>query len=294
MGMATSSDGIHWTKYPGNPVFLKGNPGEWDGSWIESPSVIFDSVSNEYLMWYNGVDTSTWKVQIGLATSSDGTTWNKHPDNPILRTGNWGEYDDIWLGTPSVLKTGNIYEMWYSATSTNSYNGTTEQFDTISMCYATSQDGINWIKYAGNPLFNNYTAPYDSLIDTGGPWAPSVIFNHLTNTYMMWYEAHGGNYDFSFSLATASNADLNIHHHAQIIPDIHIYPVPFSDELKITNIPATCRVQLFNVTGMLVYDECFSGLSFDHIISTSLLPSGLYVLQVSGTTFSISFKALKF
>ncbi|OFX56552.1 MAG: hypothetical protein A2046_09695, partial [Bacteroidetes bacterium GWA2_30_7] len=229
IGVATSNDGINWYKHPNNPIFTKGNVGEWDGSWVESTNVNFDTVTGEYKMWYNGVDTTTWKINIGLATSTDGVNWSKYVNNPVVQTGNWGEYDDMWLGTPTVLKMDNFYEMWYSATSTNSYNYVTASFDTVSICYATSIDGINWLKHSNNPLFHTFTAPYDSLVDRGGPWAPSVIFNPNTNSFMMWFEAHGGNSNFNISLATAPKTNTNIVEYHSMESDIIVYPNPFSE-----------------------------------------------------------------
>ncbi|PLW94130.1 MAG: hypothetical protein C0592_03835 [Marinilabiliales bacterium] len=200
IGVAFSPDGINWTKSPANPIFTKGNMGEWDGTWIESPAVIRDENTGELMMWYNGVDTATWKIQIGLATSPDGINWTKYAGNPVLQHGNWGEYDDSWLGTPAVIFKNNHYEMWYSATSSNDYNIATYSFDTISICFAYSDDGIQWNKHPQNPLFNTGTAPYDSLLEHGGPWAPDVVYIPDSSTYYLWYEAAGG-----FLLATSDS-----------------------------------------------------------------------------------------
>jgi len=51
-----------------------------------------------------------------------------------------------------ILKEGNTYHMWYSG-----YNHTgpnPEGAKTISLGYATSPDGITWIRYSGNPIFD--------------------------------------------------------------------------------------------------------------------------------------------
>jgi len=104
IGLAYSPDGINWTREASNPVFIKGTFGDWDGTWVESPTIVWDSISGLYSMWYNGVDTATWKVLIGLATSSDGVSWTRYAGNPVLNTGAWGSCDDIWLGTPALLR----------------------------------------------------------------------------------------------------------------------------------------------------------------------------------------------
>jgi sucrose-6-phosphate hydrolase SacC (GH32 family) len=227
IGVAHSPDGIHWTKDPLNPIFTKGNTGQWDQTWVESPAVLYDNTSGEYKMWYNGVDTANWRIHIGLATSNDGIHWTRYPGNPILSAGNWGSYDDMWLGTPAVIYKGGKYEMWYSSTSTRSYNPPLSKFDTINICYATSTNGINWIKFPGNPLFNTYTALYDTLIDTDGPWAPDVVFNNKTNKYQLWFECLGG-----FSYATAPDSIAGIKELLTIYP-ITLYPNPSSGEFII-------------------------------------------------------------
>jgi predicted GH43/DUF377 family glycosyl hydrolase len=65
IGYATSSDGIVWTKYAGNPVLDLGAPGEWDDYHVYTPSVLFKD--GTYKMWYSGEDGSN--DRIGYATS---------------------------------------------------------------------------------------------------------------------------------------------------------------------------------------------------------------------------------
>ncbi len=65
IGLATSSDGISdWTKYTSNPV-LGPSPGQWDGVWIEGPSIIYenDSLFMRYACYNNLL------FRIRLATS---------------------------------------------------------------------------------------------------------------------------------------------------------------------------------------------------------------------------------
>lgn len=55
--------------------------------------------------------------------------------------------------------------------------------DTIRVGLAVSFDGINWIKYPGNPIMDTYTPP----LDIRGPWAPDVIILP-DGSFIMWYE----------------------------------------------------------------------------------------------------------
>ncbi len=90
MGYATSTNGIDWNKYGGNPVFFTGVSGEWDDTNVAAPHVLFDQ--GEYRMWYAGFGGSDFKWQRGYAVSPDGVTWSKYEENPILTADNSGEW----------------------------------------------------------------------------------------------------------------------------------------------------------------------------------------------------------
>ena len=76
---ATSTDGVHWDKWP-NPVLLRGAPGEWDAGFVQPGAVIRDG--GIYRMWYGGcVSGDLGPCETGYATSPDGVTWTKFPDD---------------------------------------------------------------------------------------------------------------------------------------------------------------------------------------------------------------------
>ncbi len=276
IGIAYSPDGIHWTKDTNNPVFTKGIPGTWDDTWIESPAGWFNDTANEYWMYYNGVDTTTWKIQIGLAVSDDGVNWARHPLNPLIETSPYGMHDDIWLGTPCLIYDSGLFELWYSSTSTRSYDTTIKGFDTIYLCYAYSSDGINWTKYAGNPLFVTQTAPYDSATDTGGPWAPDVVFNSAANEYQMWYETAAG-ICFASAPVTVGNRRLK----SATGCGIKIFPNPALSAITILfpDRVEDATIQLFNNCGLLIstwYPVCGDTWNTD----ISRLRAGIYLFKV--------------
>ena len=68
IGLATSPDGIDWTKESTNPVLDIGSSGSWDDEDVLNPSVLL--IDTTYFMWYTG--NGGGNNQIGLATSSDG------------------------------------------------------------------------------------------------------------------------------------------------------------------------------------------------------------------------------
>jgi hypothetical protein len=66
--------------------------------------------------------------------------------------------------------------MWYSSYLNSASPG--------YIGYATSPDGINWTKYAGNPIFGPGTAAWEQ----GGPNACSVM--PVQGGYEIWYDAY--------------------------------------------------------------------------------------------------------
>lgn len=90
IGMATSEDGITWTKYTHNPVMQSEIEGEWDfRGGAERPRVV--NTPDGYVMLYrSGTD-------LGLAISNDGITWEKYAHNPVI--------------TGEMVETGN--SLWF-------------------------------------------------------------------------------------------------------------------------------------------------------------------------------------
>jgi beta-1,2-mannobiose phosphorylase / 1,2-beta-oligomannan phosphorylase len=114
IGYATSVDGIVWTKYERNPVLSVGPRSAWDGKTVQDPCVI--KTEGVYRMWYGGAsyDFQKFGQQTGYAESSDGISWIKSGDNPVLKRGNPGSWDANTASFPSVLIEGELIKMWYT------------------------------------------------------------------------------------------------------------------------------------------------------------------------------------
>jgi predicted GH43/DUF377 family glycosyl hydrolase len=61
-GLATSEDLINWKKYPGNPVFSRGEEGEWDEGAIWFTTV--EKIDGIYYMWYEGYGGGTARTEV--------------------------------------------------------------------------------------------------------------------------------------------------------------------------------------------------------------------------------------
>jgi predicted GH43/DUF377 family glycosyl hydrolase len=103
-GHAESTDGVHWTRHPDNPVVEVGRyPGAWDSSVAENSFVVFDGTT--YHMLYTGGNDIV--VSIGYAFSGDGIDWTKYGDSWVL-TGSEG----ATTNSP-VYFDGETFHTWY-------------------------------------------------------------------------------------------------------------------------------------------------------------------------------------
>ena len=75
IGHASSKDGIHWVKDPGNPVLRPGGVGEWDAGATWDPFVLYED--GVFKMWYGGEQKGRRDFQCGYAISKDGTRFTK-------------------------------------------------------------------------------------------------------------------------------------------------------------------------------------------------------------------------
>lgn len=72
IGYASSSDGINWNRFSGNPVLHLGSSGSWESFTLSMHSVIFED--STFKMWYGARDDYYQAFQIGYATSPLGPT----------------------------------------------------------------------------------------------------------------------------------------------------------------------------------------------------------------------------
>jgi len=76
----------HFEPYKGNPIFEAAEPGRWDARIRERGWILRDG--DRWRLWYTGYDGSReGPKQLGLATSTDGLNWTRHPGNPLRSAG---------------------------------------------------------------------------------------------------------------------------------------------------------------------------------------------------------------
>ncbi|MEK6645230.1 MAG: hypothetical protein AABY84_00935 [Candidatus Firestonebacteria bacterium] len=157
IGLAISKDGIKFKKYDGNPVFCKGEKGEWDQQAVDDPWVI--KIDDTFHMWYGGYPKGFLGIKIGHAVSKDGIHWTRKPKGFVLDLGPEGSWDEGIVNVPSVLKDGDTYYMWYSGLVNWPKR---PEPHTFQMGLAISKDGNNWTKVSQNPVLGTGKNSWDS------------------------------------------------------------------------------------------------------------------------------------
>jgi|GEM_PF-5186528 hypothetical protein len=174
IGVATSLDGVVWTKHASNPVFFGASLStDWNYS-VRHPSLVFNTQTATYHLWYVGEDIIGNKGGVGHATSTDGMSWVKTA-SAVLNPGLVGSWSSGGIVSAQVIFDGTGYEMWFVGT-----DGTTNRLG-----YATSNNGVNWTEHAGNPLQLANAVPLScAVVKEGGVYRMYLIANDGAAYYL--------------------------------------------------------------------------------------------------------------
>ena len=164
IALVESKDGIHWSEPP-KAVFGPRLETGWEND-INRPYVL--KRADGYHMWYTG--QAKGRSWIGYATSSDGVTWKRMSDKPVLSPDQPWE-KNIAVMCPSVLwdETAKQFRMWYSGGEQNEPN---------AIGYATSPNGLTWKKNESNPVF---------IADPNNPWEKHKVTACQVEKVGEWY-----------------------------------------------------------------------------------------------------------
>lgn len=105
IGLATSDDGIIWTKSPANPVLGWGGVDAWDEHGLLAPRLWLENgvYHVNFSAKSNGI-TSRSASSIGHATAASLTTWTKSARNPILLSGNTRWHELEWATLLAIVE----------------------------------------------------------------------------------------------------------------------------------------------------------------------------------------------
>jgi predicted GH43/DUF377 family glycosyl hydrolase len=204
IGYATSNDGISWTKHndptttnppysQSDPVLTPG-PGNYDHIGVGQHCVI--KIDTIYHIWYAGDNHTAGNQGLSIchAISSDGITWTKDSNNPVLDVGLNGTWDDTWINTPSVVFDGSEYHMWYSA-----WNGEYPPSHVLIGHATSPHPDSAWTKDPSNPVLDKGT---QTCWDYDRVDAPNVIFDGYR--FHMFYS---GGFTFIWRIGYAWSTD---------------------------------------------------------------------------------------
>ncbi|MDY0004725.1 MAG: family 43 glycosylhydrolase, partial [Polyangia bacterium] len=110
--LAISPDGVAWTKQ--GMVIDVGSAGSWDDFKVGRPSVTYES--GTFYLYYDGNDGT--HRHVGLATSTDGYSFTRHPANPLVLNAGAVDVQLFETGSqPTVVMLREAQDGVYASTS---------------------------------------------------------------------------------------------------------------------------------------------------------------------------------
>jgi MYXO-CTERM domain-containing protein len=188
---AAADEDAPLTRSTRNPLLVHGPVGSYDALKL-GPRAILRLAPTDWRMWYEAAPSGN-KSFTAYATSTDGLTWTRYPNNPVMSP------SELWEGgannvegedsPTSILKEHGVFKLWYHGYTGNGVR---------QIGYATSPDGIAWTKYAGNPVL---TPGASGTWDADSVCEPNVV--HVADNYFMYYSHCVG--DGGIGLATSTD-----------------------------------------------------------------------------------------
>jgi hypothetical protein len=189
------------------PVLDVGAPGSFDARWVVLPHVI-EAAPGRWHLYYTancgkGEGLAAFPG-LGLAVSTDGKTWQKHQQNPILApTGKAGDPDRYGIAGGSVIRArlpGGATEWRFYYTACPSLGSDLFLNQQKIACVATSRDGIQWER-RGPILFRNPDRDVENVACAG-----PVVFQEPDGAFRMWYSMIGTRWG-AYSIGYAESDD---------------------------------------------------------------------------------------
>jgi hypothetical protein len=129
------------------------------------------------------------------------TGFKVYDANPVVKTGEKGEWDAGALGSMTVLKVGSIYHMYYEAWGVRSEKEwDADEYESLQIGHATSRDGVHWTKDPANPVLPRGAV---GEWDRTGTWDPFVLYED--GLFKMWYGGGGGGKPCDWAFAVSKD-----------------------------------------------------------------------------------------
>lgn len=174
------ADSYHRFVRPKNnaPVLIPTMPTEGDS--VMNPCVLWNAQLKKFQMWY-AAGESYEPDRLFYAESLDGDSWVKH-STPVMEKEPPHPWEQCKVGGCDVtLLSDGTYEMYYIGY---------QNVDVARICYATSNDGIHWLRTDNNLCIS----PSPNAWDSDAVYKPSSI-SYNGRTYL-WYNGRSGNQEY--------------------------------------------------------------------------------------------------
>lgn len=189
IGLATSPDGVTWTKSGTGPIMtgelewerpFRDGPDEPMIGGVLEPCVLYDAERKLFRMWYAGLGKRPGefaKYRIGYAESADGIAWTRDPE-PVFEPSPTGAWDDaITSHTHVCVAADGTHHLIYFGSSAAQY----QECEDLGGCgmtpgslgHATSPDGRTWWRTDPAPILSPSLTGWDSWA-VGGPFVDEV------------------------------------------------------------------------------------------------------------------------
>ena len=188
---AYSSDGLHFTRDPSNPVYRPTNM-PWSVGRAIDAEVYLDEPTGKAFLYFATRDPQMKRQMIGMAKAdlssnfSAGTWTDVSVSAPLLKPEL--PWEQLCIEAPSVMKRGSTYYMFYAG----AYNNVPQQIGV-----ASSSDGEHWARLSDQPLLENGPPGSWNSSESGHPG----ILNVGAKTYLFYQgnDDHGKTYHISMT-----------------------------------------------------------------------------------------------
>ena len=175
-GLASSEDGLAWQRAKDGPVLsvYQSDCGEWEKDCIYQPWLV--EAEGRYYDFYNAAAGEI--EQMGLAFSDDLIKWRRFEQNPVIRNGPEGSYNQTFCSDGKVFRDRDHWVMFFFGVGRGSAHIMT----------AFSRDLCDWT-VDPDPIYKSGGNP--SGLDAQFAHKISLVWNHENGVYYMFYCAVG-------------------------------------------------------------------------------------------------------
>lgn len=156
--------GLAWTEdeelldwhFPDAPVFSWKDGDDWEKGGLYKACIVREN--DTWYMFYNAKDKKErWIEQTGVAFSKDLKTWERCPENPVLRVGE-DSWDQRFVSDPYVVKDKDTWVNFYFGYGKVYEDGHAHAQEGLAL----SKDLIHWEKVQDPIITFGKTGDYDS------------------------------------------------------------------------------------------------------------------------------------